>query len=322
MDAMTREIPLALRDLAEQQCGVIFRRQALEAGVSADTVKSRLRRGTWRALQPGVYSTFTGEPSREGMLWAAVLRVGTSAVLSHRTAAELSDLTDRRGALIHLSVPRQQHVARIPGVVIHRSDRIAEARHPCLTPPRTRLEETVVDLTQVSCSFDEACGWLYRACGSRLTTPQRLLRAIESRKKLRWRGDLRAVLGDVSDGALSGLERRYMKGVERAHGLPRAVRQARSSHGGRVRYRDNLYAEYGVVVETDGRAAHPRETRWGDARRDNAAAAEGLVTLRYSFADVFGRPCLVAMEVGAVLSVRGWPGQPGRCGPACALRLP
>ena len=52
MDAMTREIPLALRDLAEQQCGVICRRQALEAGVSADTVKSRLRRGTRPRVRP------------------------------------------------------------------------------------------------------------------------------------------------------------------------------------------------------------------------------------------------------------------------------
>lgn len=182
---MTREIPQKLRDHAEQQCGVIGRRQALEAGVSAETLRWRLRQGGWRLLQPGVYATFTGEPSRETVLWAAVLRAGTAAVLSHQTAAELGGLTDRSGDLIHVSIPRQQHLARIPGVVIHRSDRIAEACHPCLAPPRTRLEETVVDLTQASGSFDEASGWLYRACGGRLTTPQRLVQAIGSRKKVR-----------------------------------------------------------------------------------------------------------------------------------------
>jgi predicted transcriptional regulator of viral defense system len=318
---MTREIPQALRDIADQQRGVIARRQASEAGLSEDTIRSRLRGGAWCVLQPGVYATFTGEPCREAMLWAAVLRAGTSAALSHQTAAELSGLTDRRGSLIHLTVPRQRHIARIPGVVIHRSDRIAGAYHPCLTPPRTRLEETVIDLVEAARSFEDACDWLYRACGGRLTTPQRLLQAIESRKKIGWRDDMRAVLSDIGDGALSGLERRYLNGVERSHGLPRAERQARNSRGGRVRYRDNLYAEYGVVVEIDGRVAHPGETRWGDARRDNAAAAEGLVTLRYNFADVFGRPCQVAVEVGTVLSVHGWPGALRRCGPSCAVAI-
>jgi hypothetical protein len=276
------------------------------------------RSGGDSARADGVRSSLVS--TRPSPLWAAVLRAGTGAVLSHRTAAELGGLTNNKsGDLIHVSVPRQQHVARIPGVVIHRSDRITEAVHPCLTPPRTRLEETVVDLTQTSGSFDEACDWLYRACGGRLTTPQRLAQAIGSRKKVRWRGGLCAVLDDIGDGALSVLERRYMNGVGRAHGLPRAVRQARDSQGGRVRYRDNLYADYGVVVETDGRVAHPGETRWGDSHRDNAAAAEGLVTLRYSFADVFGRPCFVAAEVGAVLNIRGWPGTPRRCGPGCAV---
>jgi very-short-patch-repair endonuclease len=88
---------------------------------------------------------------------------------------------------------------------------------------------------------------------------------------------------------------------------------------GRVRYRDNLYAHYGVIVETDGRAAHPGQTRWADACRDNRAAAAGLVTLRYSFGDVLGRPCQVAAEVGAVLRVRGWPGTLRQCGPGCTI---
>jgi predicted transcriptional regulator of viral defense system len=170
---MTREIPPTLRDIAEHQRGVITRRQARGTGLSVDTIRSRLRRGRWRVLQPG-YATFAGEPGRDAILWAAVLRAGAGAALSHQTAAELSGLGEKRSSLIHVSVPRHQHIARITGTVIYRSDRIAGARHPCLTPPRTRLEETVVDLTQAARSLDEACDWMYRACGGRLTTPQRL----------------------------------------------------------------------------------------------------------------------------------------------------
>jgi hypothetical protein len=53
--------------------------------------------------------------------------------------------------------------------------------------------------------------------------------------------------------------------------------------------------------------------------RDNAAAALGLVTLRYSWADVTLRPCWVAEQVGQVLASRGWPGPLRRCGPACLV---
>ena len=51
-----------------------------------------------------------------------------------------------------------------------------------------------------------------------------------------------------------------------------------------------LYTEFGVGVETDGAAAHPPEARWRDQHRDNAAHADGIVTLRYSWADVTQRP--------------------------------
>ncbi len=82
-------------------------------------------------------------------------------------------------------------------------------------------------------------------------------------------------------------------------------------------YQDVTYQAYGVVVELDGRVAHPVELRWRDIRRDNGSAAAGQVTLRYGWADVTQRPCRVAAEVGAVLSGRGWAGRLRRCGRAC-----
>jgi hypothetical protein len=43
----------------------------------------------WRRLHPGVYAAFSGQPGRDPVLWAAVLRAGPRAILSHETAAEL-----------------------------------------------------------------------------------------------------------------------------------------------------------------------------------------------------------------------------------------
>jgi len=101
------------------------------------------------------------------------------------------------------------------------------------------------------------------------------------------------------------------------HGLPRARRQVQVRRGGRSEYRDLVYDSYGVVVETDGRTAHLVTAAWRDAHRDNAAAADGFITLRYSWSDVNGRPCYVARQVAAALTRRGWPGKLRPCSPAC-----
>ena len=316
---MPRELPEGSSERAAVQHGVLSRAQALSSGMSPGAVEWRLRGGHWRRLQRGVYATFTGQPDREAALWAALGRAGPDAILSHWTAAELSKLTSAPSALIHVTVPRHQHVRPIPGVVLHRSSRVGQARHPTMTPPRTRIEETTLDLTQCSKDVDEALAWLARACGARLTTPDRLGAALDARTRVRWRDALAAGLADIAGGAHSALELRYVSRVERPHGLPRAQRQVRTVRGRRTEYKDTLYTEFGVGVETDGAVAHPAAARWRDQHRDNAAAAEGIITLRYSWADITQRPCQVAAEVAAVLQRRGWPGTPHPCTPSCPI---
>jgi very-short-patch-repair endonuclease len=303
--------------LIDLQRGVLARWQASDADWT--TVRSYLRSNRWRPLYRGVYATFTGEPPREAALWAAALRAGPQAVLSHETAAELDGLTSARSAVIHVTVPVNRHVDPIPGLRVHRSLRLAQARHPARMPPRTRIEETVLDLTQAARTLDVAFGWLCQACGSRLTTPDRLVAAVQLRPKLRWRDSLRDALSEISDGAHSLLEIRYVRDVERPHGLPRARRQARVTRGrGRI-YLDNLLEQYRICVELDGQAAHPVAERWRDIQRDNASAADGILTLRYGWADVTRRPCRTAEQVATALRLRGWTGVPTPCGPGCPL---
>jgi Transcriptional regulator, AbiEi antitoxin len=319
---MPRELPDDCRELVFFQRGVVSRAQALEAGVGSSTVISRLRTGRWQRLYRGVYATFTGEPGREAMLWAALRRVGPDAVLSHHTAAELSRLSSRPSPLIHVTLPRQLHLRPIPGIVLHRSSRIDQARHPTLTPPQTRIEETTLDLAEAADDLDDALAWLARACGGRLTTPDLLRTALASRARMRWRGEVASALSDIASGAHSVLELRYTRRVERPHGLPPATRQARVVGERRTAYRDALYADFGVVVETDGVVAHPLEERWRDQHRDNAAIVDGLVTLRYSWTDVTQRPCLVAAEVAKALRRRGWRNIPRQCSPICPIARP
>src|SRR4029078_4218636 len=102
---MGYDIPAAMAEIAKWQSGVVSRQQLLEAGLSAQLIKRRLERGRWQQLHWGVYAAFTGPPPRTAWLWAAVLRAGPGAVLSHLTAAELHRLLDTPAELIFVTPP-------------------------------------------------------------------------------------------------------------------------------------------------------------------------------------------------------------------------
>jgi hypothetical protein len=310
---------LRWRSQLQSQSRVISRQQAQDAGWPDRAIDRRLRSGTWRRLHRGTYATFTGDASREAKLWAAVLRAGPGAVLSHETAAEVHGLTDKPKSQIHISVPAQRNpgrLRRIPGVIIHRSRRLVPEWQPPWHLPRTTVEDTVLDLIATARTFDDAYGWISSAVGSRLTSPQSLSKALAARRRIRWRDWITAALEDAADGVHSPLERNYVHGVERAHRLPTAQRQAKRRHGSGTRYLDNLY-EYGVCVELDGAAAHPAEGRWQDTRRDNANLVQGTETLRYGWPDATVHRCRTALEVATVLRRHGWKGTLRPCSPTC-----
>jgi hypothetical protein len=316
---MTRKLPREISRLTGRQAGVITCAQALAAGMTRHAVQARIGAGHWQRLHVGVYLTYSGPPARTSLLWGAVLAVKSGAVLCHQTAAELHGLADgRNDSVVHVMVPRGRPVARMKGVAIHYSRRVEIARHPALQPPRTRLEDTVLDLAEAEPTATGAIGWILTACASRRTTPDRLLKAMDGRLRMRRRTVLLAALGDARAGVASLLEHGYLHRVERPHSLPQGVRQRRTRVGETWRYEDVRYEAYGVIVELDGREAHPEGERWRDIRRDNVSAANGLVTLRYTYADVTERPCQVADEIIRALSARGYVGGARRCGPSCA----
>jgi predicted transcriptional regulator of viral defense system len=317
--AMGQQLPDRCLRLLSRQCGVIAGWQAELGEISSHQIENLIRYKRWQRLQRGVYGAFTGDPPRAAVLWAAVLRAGPYAILSHETAAELDGLIDKPSKAIHVTVPKPQHRQPIAGLVIHRSSRAIGVRPPGRFPTRTMTEETVLDLAQAAASFDDVISLLARACQRRLTTPFLIGETLGLRAKMRWRAEIELALRDVASGVHSPLEHRYVRDVERGHGLPTPERQAQAEQHGRVIYRDARYREYGVTVELDGRASHPDERRWQDKHRDNAAAAAGIVTLRYGWADVTERSCETAREVATVLGGRGWPGRLRRCGRGCRV---
>src|SRR5262249_56137959 len=105
-------------------------------------------------------------------------------------AAEIWRLADAPSGVIHLTVPRKASSSAVPGLVLHFSARLAEARHPARLPPQTKLEETVLDLADLASTAEDAVAWPIRACQRRLTTPDRIITALEGRGRARCRRDL------------------------------------------------------------------------------------------------------------------------------------
>ena len=319
---MATDIPPRARDLVSAQGDLIARRQGAESDVAPDTMRNRVRSGRWQRLQRGVYATFSGDPARETVLWAALLRAGPGAVLSHQSAAERHGLIDEPSPVISITVPASRHPlqAKVQGIIIHRSDTVLRTRHPAMLPPCTRVEDTVLDLIHSAASFDDAYAWICRAIGRRRTTAERLGLSMDARKKMRWRSEIATALGSADEGILSVLEHRYVRRVERPHGLPPARRQVRIGQRTGNRYLDNLYEEYLLCVELDGAAAHPADEQWRDKRRDTANAVQGILTLRFGVSDVGDQGCQTAGAVASVLRSRGWLGFPHPCSrPGCEV---
>ena len=316
---MAMELPEPLRALLTEQRGVLTRQQAIAGGMTGKAVRASVESGRWQRLQLGVYAAFSGEPPRTALLWAAVLRAGPDAVLSHQTAAELYGLLPGPAPLIHVTVPSGSRVVAPRGVRLHYSGRLAQARHPVLAPPRTRLDDTVLDLAGRAATLDDAISLILQAVGSRRTTPGRLLAAMSRRSRLPRRADLLSAVEAARQGVHSLLEYRYLMRVERPHGLPPGNRQRRVVREGRREYQDIAYDAYRTVVELDGLAAHPAQARWRDTRRDILNTAFGLASIRRGYLEVSGRPCASAALIAQALARRGWAGTLRRCGPSCEL---
>jgi hypothetical protein len=205
--------------------------------------------------------------------------------------------------------------------VVHRSGHIQQQRLPQWELPRTRIEDTVLDLVAAARTFDEAYSWVSRALSRDLATAGMLRDALAARSRIRWRAWLTEALADAEDGIHFPLELRYARDVERAHGLPKAQRQARRAIGGKAHYKDNWYSEYRICVELDGAAYHPPEQMWQDKYRDNVnLAADDVRTYRFGMVDVTERACQSAAMVAASLRRNGWHGQPHPCRrPGCQV---
>lgn len=289
---------------------MITTEQARQAGVSRHVVARLLADGRWSSVARGVYTTRSGETSWEALVWAGCLLGGEGSRLGPLGSAHLHGLLASEPRPLDMLVPDTGRV-RVDGPwVFHRERPGARVARSVGDPSRLTVEDTILDLCAVGTEA-EVVGWVTTAVQRRLTSPSRLRHGAATRRRLRHRSLLLALVGDVVEGVESALELRFLRDVERAHQLPRGARQR--SRGGLPYVSDVGYDAYRVLVELDGREGHQGMGRFRDMWRDNRFALLDCVTLRYGWYDVVERPCEAAGQLAAALIAGGWAGLPVRC---------
>lgn len=220
---------------------------------------------------------------------------------------------------IEIAVDVARTVTPVDGYLPRRRARLTEHVRWNVGPPRLRVEQAALDVASAASTEIDTISLLADVVQLRRTTALRLIAALDERERIARRAWLSGVLHDIADGTCSVLEHGYLVQVERAHGLPRGVRQRGPDTGPRV-YRDVHYPAYGQVVELDGRLFHDSaDDRDADLDRDLDAAVDRLNTVRLGWGQVFGRPCRTAARVALPLQHQGWSSSPRRCGPDCEL---
>jgi hypothetical protein len=296
--------------LAEHQADVLTRNQALALGLSRHSVGRLVESGQWRAMARGLYYTLPHDPPWLALAWAGVLLGGDEARLGGRAAGHLHKLIATPPETVEVLIPQTQTVTNREPWTFRREPPGRRSPRSVGSPPRLGIADTVVDLCSAS-TESQVVSHVTTAVQRRLVSPERLLRTLSERPRVRHRALLVGLLSDVADGVESPLELSYLVDVERPHGLPKGNRQ--QSRAGFPYCSDVGYDDYQVLVELDGRDGHTGVGRFRDMRRDNRFAFVDWLTLRYGWFDVVDHPCAVAWQVGAALGNRGWMGYPRRC---------
>jgi hypothetical protein len=293
---------------AERQVGVPARRQLIGFGLYDSQVARLVRGQVLQRLDRGIYILGVLEPTWHQYAWSAVLLGGESARLIGASAAVFHGLVDPR-LPIQLSVDWTSGLASRRWLTVVRQRAEARPSRFLGSPPRTLIEDTVLDLCAEAADEAAVIGFLTLSI-PRLTSPAKLRLALERRARIAHRSLMNDILAETAIGVQSPLEYRWIRHVERPHRLPVPTRPYRLPSGAVT---DGAYEEFRVLLELDGRRYHDGDRRFRDWRRDNMSSEDGWLTLRYGWHDTVVESCETAGNAFRVLRRRGYKGQLAAC---------
>lgn len=134
-----------LNAIARDQLGLFTMAQARACGFPSSTVSDRTSAGAYDRVHPGIYGVAGGADSWHRDVMAGVLSLAEPGAASHRTAAFLWGLTDRRSHAIEVVTRRHRRMRR-DDLVVHESldlrasDIVLVDSIPVTSAPRTLVD--------------------------------------------------------------------------------------------------------------------------------------------------------------------------------------
>jgi len=278
-----------MAEIAGRAFGVVTRTELLEAGLTPEEIRHRLRIGALIRVHRGVYRVGHVAPSTDASYLAAVYACGAGAVLGGTAAAWRYDTLKGPPPRPEVIAPSER---RVDGVVTRRgrlrpSDRATFRGIATLTVPAT-----LVDLAG-RLAIDELARACHEAGVRYRTTPRHVEAVLARRPNAAGAANLRAVMSGEARVSLSRLESRFLE-LLREHGLP-LPQTNRPAGGRRV---DGRWPEQELTVELDSYGFHNSRYSWEqDHRREREAYARGDQFRRYTWGDVFEQPGAMIAEL-------------------------
>jgi hypothetical protein len=278
--------------------------------MSKAALRHRCYSGRWRRVHHGVLVANNGPVSAGQRPWIAVLAAGDRALLAGATALAAQGLDGLRSEVVHVLLPATCQETDPPaGVVVHRTRRLPEddvrwqRRPPCTKVPRS-----IVDAASWARSDREATLIVVMAFQQRLVRLHQVEEALAGMPKAKRRRLVAATARDADGGSHSLAELDVVRLLRRA-GLPIPSRQViRRDSGGRRRYLDLYFDEWGLHVELDGRHHENPWQAWLDMDRQNALWVPGKRDVRFPTWLMRAEPETFLARVRTALCELGWRG--------------
>lgn len=292
--------------VARQQLGVLSRVQLGRYGVSLHQIEHEIDVGRWSSVAPGVVALQNAALTREQRAWLGPLHTGRPAVLTHATACEYGGLRWTQDETIHVLTAKGDLVTPLDGFRFHQTRRPFEDwAVPGAGPPRLDIEHAVLLASERDRYIRRAVGRIAAAVQQGLSTPEQLLVAAATVKKLRNGAIFKLALGDIAGGAQSFAEIDIGTLCREAGIRPPDRQTFRLDRDGRRRYLDctwRLSHERMLVLEIDGSFHLLVENWWRDKKRERSLVSWDRLVLRCSSPEIRLEPQgiiddLVAMGV-------------------------
>lgn len=297
--AVALELARRIARIQRGQNGAIAGDQLRKLGLTRSAIRVRVARGRLVQIFRDVYSA--GDPALLPLVYpsGALLALGPTAVISHRSAAALWGLAEPNPLTVDVTLPAKNLRPR-DGIRVHRVKHL----HPSDVTTRSNLRITALARTLIDFAAEATSEERHHAFGearAKHGLSDRALRAALKRLPANHPGAaiVRVMLaqGDTYDRSKAET---IMRRLCRQGELPQPITNIHRN-GFLV---DFLWPDAHLIVEVDGGTHLTRKAFETDRRRDQIHAANGYLVIRVTWDQLQHEPLAVLTRLAQALARR------------------